>query len=207
MAPRSIARAIGVGSNARTALRLFGMREVVSGLAILARPGEPAFLWARVAGDAIDLAALQRAAGWARRRRLLSAGAVLGIAALDVAGARRLQTRGVESENTAFVDGKQAMTINAPHERVEDAWAEWCASGQTRLRGSPEVRLKRAPGARGTEVWVQGSGRGGEREELRRFKQWVETGEVMVSTGPSMWHAARPAAEPNTVQELSGVHP
>lgn len=49
-APRAVARAIGVDPEGRTALalRTLGLREVVSGLAILLSPRRPLPLWARV---------------------------------------------------------------------------------------------------------------------------------------------------------------
>jgi hypothetical protein len=40
------------------ALRALGGREIGAGLAILAQPDRPEWLWARVAGDGIDLSYL-----------------------------------------------------------------------------------------------------------------------------------------------------
>ncbi|TZG26255.1 hypothetical protein [Sphingomonas montanisoli] len=39
-------------------IRLFGAREIATGLYLLAFPTDPAGVWARVAGDVMDLAAL-----------------------------------------------------------------------------------------------------------------------------------------------------
>jgi uncharacterized membrane protein len=92
-APAVIAKAIGIAPRPRTraVIRILGAREIATGLGVLARPRSPGPLWARVAGDAIDLALLGAAA---RSRtstgRLVGAAiAVAGIAALDVWAARR----------------------------------------------------------------------------------------------------------------------
>ena len=51
--------AASLGMEHRTPLfRLFGLREILVGFGILAKPTSPALLWARVGGDALDLAAL-----------------------------------------------------------------------------------------------------------------------------------------------------
>ena len=75
-------------------LRLFGLREIAAGAGILLQPRRvPFWLWARVAGDTLDLAALgvaatpdndQQANVWA------SIGAVAGVTALDIYAAKEL---------------------------------------------------------------------------------------------------------------------
>ena len=68
------------------------------------------------------------------------------------------------------------------------------------------VRFEPAPGARGTEVRLSGGGSTGTiREELRRFKQHVETGEIPVSDGPGLWRPAQPARDPQEVKRLVEV--
>ena len=42
------------------------------------------------------------------------------------------------------------------------------------------------------------------RDDLRRVKQLLETGEVAISDGPSLKRAARPA-DPATIRSLAGV--
>jgi len=62
--PRTLARVIGVEPSGRssTVLRLSGAREILTGLGVLAQPRRAPPLWVRVAGDAVDLAALGMAA-------------------------------------------------------------------------------------------------------------------------------------------------
>ncbi len=93
---RRMAQALGMEH--RTPLfRLFGLRELLVGFGILARPTSPALLWARVGGDALDLAAL--AADGLRRnnpRRTevdIAIGMVAAITALDILCGYRLQER------------------------------------------------------------------------------------------------------------------
>src|SRR5215212_7379367 len=63
LAPASMARMTGM-QGYEAALRLFGLREMASGIGILAGPGPAAgWLWARVAGDALDLGLIGVAAG------------------------------------------------------------------------------------------------------------------------------------------------
>src|SRR6185437_5931086 len=90
-APRAVGTAIGVGNRPWT-LRALGVRELVSGAAILSQPQQPAWLWSRVAGDAMDLALL----GMARRTRrtrsrlAVATGAVALVTAADVLCSRQL---------------------------------------------------------------------------------------------------------------------
>jgi hypothetical protein len=57
VAPRSVARLIGVSEEHEKMLQLLGLREIASGLGIM--QGKPAhFLWSRVAGDIMDLTLL-----------------------------------------------------------------------------------------------------------------------------------------------------
>src|SRR3954453_9934243 len=75
-------------------LRLFGLREIATGIGILAGPGPASgWLWARVAGDALDLALLGNAAATnpaGRERIPIAAGAVAGVMLADIACAQRL---------------------------------------------------------------------------------------------------------------------
>ncbi|HVI22887.1 MAG TPA: hypothetical protein VM691_05340 [Myxococcales bacterium] len=75
-------------------IRAFGVREIAAGLGILsqARP-RAGWLWARVAGDALDLAALGKAAAGYNPQRgavWFSLANVAAVTALDVATARAL---------------------------------------------------------------------------------------------------------------------
>src|SRR4051812_43651363 len=63
-APRLIARAIGVDPEGRTAtaVRALGVREIFSGIGVLLQPTRPLPLWARLAGDVMNLGIMMWAA-------------------------------------------------------------------------------------------------------------------------------------------------
>jgi hypothetical protein len=87
LAGRRVARSLGLEH--RTGLiRLFGLRELVNGFALLRGRGTRAWSWARVAGDLLDLGLLATALSprnLRRDRAALAAAGVLGIGVLDVA--------------------------------------------------------------------------------------------------------------------------
>ena len=95
LAGRRMARALGMEH--RTPLfRLFGLREILVGLGILSRPTSPALLWARVGGDALDLAVLAaglRADNPRRTEVDIAMGAAAAVTALDILCGYRLQER------------------------------------------------------------------------------------------------------------------
>jgi uncharacterized membrane protein len=253
-APQSVARFIGVAPTDRTltTLRSFGARELGNGIALLAQPDRAAWVWSRVAGDAVVLAALGNAMGSSethRGRAAFAAMAVLGVTALDVLCAQQLTADGRAGEHydgyqpqlgsaaMTARDGRvrvhEAVTINAPIERVEESWASLESMPETLRRltqvgSSPEercvVEFRQAPGGRGSEVRVEleylprggpvgralgrligGDPTGQIRQDLRRFKQIVETGDVVVSDGPALWRPAQPATDPREVFNDAGV--
>lgn len=86
-ASHSLDEFLGTDHRERT-LRFFGLREIAAGVGILskAQPG-PLWVWARVAGDALDLSALGVAldSKHTRRENVVAATvAVVGATALDV---------------------------------------------------------------------------------------------------------------------------
>lgn len=86
VAPNDAAECTGVP--APGLLQLYGVREMATGVGILASERPAFWLWSRVAGDAIDLATLACAFPSAndrdRDRILGSAAAVVGVGVLDV---------------------------------------------------------------------------------------------------------------------------
>jgi hypothetical protein len=199
LAPRQLARLIGVPASERTTqtLRAYGVREIAAGVGILARPDASRWLWSRVGGDALDLATLGAAARDERSdpaRLAFAAAAVAGVTALDILAARRLDHSEHDFPDIGFtLSDEQAITVKASLETVETSWVEWCASGLSKLKNNYAVRFEPAPGARGTEVHVSGGGSMGTlRDELRRFKQRLETGEIPLSDGPGLSRPARP---------------
>lgn len=92
--PRTLARASGLRGR-ETLLQVYGLREVATGLAILAARDPTPGVWSRVAGDALDLATLGSGLDEDNPHRAGSAAAfaaVAGVTLLDAACARALST-------------------------------------------------------------------------------------------------------------------
>jgi uncharacterized membrane protein len=168
----------------------------------------------------------------------LGLGTVAGIAAVQYVRSRRRD----QPYRAADIDPSylcESITINQPIERVYQAWTSlesvaflqnaqitdardqescaWISSDDV----TGIVRFQPAPGARGTEVHVELTGKHSKwgtsiarvvgmapdqqvREDLRRFKQLLETGEITLSDGASMWRPAQPAANPAQITAFGG---
>lgn len=132
-APRQVARMIGVGEDrdTRTVMRAVGLREIATGVGILTRPKPAGWVWARVAGDVVDLALLGRALGSrkADRPRVAAAmAAVTGVGVLDVLDGQELRRErrameGVPPERAVRV--AKAITVNRPLEEVFAFWHDF----------------------------------------------------------------------------------
>src|SRR5947209_12302667 len=109
-APRIVADLIGVRSDRKTksTLRFYGARELAAGVGILSSSNPSGWLWARVAGDILDLSSLCKAMvsdGNDRGRAVTAAAAVLGVTVADVRCA-------IELSNAN--DNRQAHQTAAP---------------------------------------------------------------------------------------------
>lgn len=288
-APGRVARLIGIEPTDETdrILRGYGARELGVGVAILARPDQARWLWARVAGDALDLSTLgcAMAANGTNRNRAMAAGlAVAAVTALDALVAQRLRGNGHAWDHDRAMPARRArhhhvrvertVTVNRPIEAVyrfwrnfenfprfmrhvesvqdlgngrtrwrakapagltvkwdaeilqerENEWIAWRSVEGSQVENSGSVRFSPAPGARGTEVRVQleyhpPAGTFGRvlaylfgeepdqqvKDDLRRFKQLMEAGEIPISDGPALRRPARPAKRPEKLRKLAGV--
>ena len=95
VAPRAVSRASGLGGRQTGLLRGYGAREIATGVGILASKNPAPWLWARVAGDALDIATvgLGRPRRGAGRTAVMALTALAGVMALDTLAARNAQTR------------------------------------------------------------------------------------------------------------------
>ena len=89
---RQLCRALGM-RELEWLVRAYGAREVATGIGLLASGNRAPWMWARVGGDALDLATLASALPENRKRRNvgIAMGAVAGVSALDYACARDFQ--------------------------------------------------------------------------------------------------------------------
>lgn len=94
--PGTMARMIGVDEDQGGAIRALGLREIGHGISIMMGQKPTVQMWARVGGDAIDLAYLGYKAtdvGANKTRLALAAAAVLGATAMDVMCAQMLSSQ------------------------------------------------------------------------------------------------------------------
>jgi len=141
-APRTVARLIGIDDDEETRNTMFaiGLREITSGIGILARPRPAGWVWSRVGGDVMDLALLGKAMSQDEndRSRLTAAtAAVLGVAVLDFMTGQQLSRGPNGSTSSKQYDSrltrkgagqrrgihvKQAVSIKRPRTEVYAFW-------------------------------------------------------------------------------------
>ena len=223
-APGMVARAMGLRGRGKSnwILRGFGVREVTAGFGILGQRRPSQWLWARVAGDALDLTFAAAALLRKRNRRgrvLATLFALSGITALDMQTAEQLEGAAIAGEGRML----RGITVNRSVDDVERFWREFSDRADT----SPELRdaqLTPAPGGRGTEIRVAeplpsfGIGTALARivgkspqqrvqADLRRAKQLVETGEITLSDatldGAGLFQAAG-QPDPDAASPIGG---
>ena len=129
VAPFAVAKLAGARLRPRTiaALRLLGVRELASGLGILSQTRLAAWLWTRVAGDAIDLALLAqtlRNPRSSRKRTVSAIASVLGLTALDVRSAVECSRRERGLLEPEGVHVLSAITVNRPRDEVYRFWRD-----------------------------------------------------------------------------------
>jgi hypothetical protein len=189
-------RWIGIeGDGKAVALTAFvGVRELSATFTINGMRHRRIGAWARVAGDTMDLFLLGRSFVTRRQStpRLLGAiGFVAGIYAADIYTAIQLSraegvgmSDGSTSQGVGMTDEtktglRTAVTVLRSEDEVRSAFAgfHWAGFDPLTAETRGEVRFRRAPGERGTEVHVTVNGRGSRvNDELRRFKARLETG-------------------------------
>ena len=133
LSPGRFDRFIGVEPDQETravTVLACGVRELAAAAGILAleRPRPVRWLWARVAGDALDLFLLGRALNSKpeQRTRVLAAiGAVAGITAADVYTAVRLSRAPDRATEEEAMQVKAAITVRRPVEDVYGFWREF----------------------------------------------------------------------------------
>jgi hypothetical protein len=207
-APRTMCRLVGADAEgaAPRVMRLVGVRELTQGAAILVRPRPTAWLWSRVLGDAVDLALLGAVA--ARNRKTRTAFAIANVVAVtvpDVYESRFLSRRRGSARSAPKI--RKGVTVNKPCADVERAWNDAAELRRKVEERGARVSFAAAPGDRGTEVAVEFEhdpplgdlGAAVQKlagrdlatqlaDDLRRFKQRVETGEVVRSDGTPDGH-------------------
>jgi uncharacterized membrane protein len=224
-APKAMCKLVGASGEgaSKQVMRLMGARELTQGLGILTRPRPTTWLWARVAGDALDLSLLGLTAVRGNARR--AAFGIVNVVAVtvpDVYEAKHLSEQQGPAQRAMRV--RKAVTINRGREEVEQAWAQAQELREKVLDGGGSVSFADAPGGRGTELAVDltqdppAGDLGGAvlkltgkdlatelADDLRRFKQLVETGEIARSDGTPDGHLLAEHLEQRPAQPLEEV--
>lgn len=123
LAPRAVARLIGMDPDGTTALamRALGVRELTSGIGLLTQQRPASWAWARVGGDVMDLALLATVLtdrDTDRSKALAATAAVLGVTALDAKTAIDLHRRHPERGDWEGFEAKAQITVNRSIEDV-----------------------------------------------------------------------------------------
>ena len=168
-APDRVAQAIGASGrgDARDATVAVGLRELTVGLGLLGRRrSTPVYLWARVAGDAMDLVLLGRtlrSSGRGNPRTVAATAAVAGLALVDLLAARRAGAAQAPSgapdtgtgASSSALELTAAITVLKPPQEVYDFWrglerlptfmhhlrsVEWTGEGRTRWTANAPVK-------------------------------------------------------------------
>ena len=119
LAPRAIASISGVPKGRTGLIRLYGLREIASGITIFSQQNPAGGVWSRVAGDALDLASLGAAAtspGANKGRLVFATANVLAVTALDVICAKQL------SNGKHGIHAKASCIVNHEPEEVYSFW-------------------------------------------------------------------------------------
>jgi uncharacterized membrane protein len=128
LAPRSLAKLIGLRGNPSGLLRMLGAREITSGIGILTgRQPNANWMWSRVGGDAMDLALLGgafRSRKSNRNKLAMATAAVAGVTALDAICSQRL-SRLNGARGAGVVRVAQAVTINRSPEELYRFWRDF----------------------------------------------------------------------------------
>lgn len=114
--PRAFTRALGLRGSEQL-VQAYGLREIMTGVGILASRNPAPWLWGRVGGDALDLGTLASALDERNPKRenvKMAMGAVAGITLLDVYTAQRLSAESGQPYRRRFVDYSDRVGLPAP---------------------------------------------------------------------------------------------
>jgi hypothetical protein len=139
IAPRALARLLGLEGR-EGVLRVYGVREIATGVGILNSSKPEPWVWGRVAGDALDIASL--GAGFVKSENKLGVaaaiGAVAGVTFADIATAQILSEL-EQKDRTYYRDYSTRSGFSRPADSLRGAVRE--------IRGAPRSEPAR-PGAR-----------------------------------------------------------
>jgi len=124
VAPHSLARWLGM-RNSEPVLQTYGLREIGTGIAILASENPSGWVWGRVAGDGLDIATLAEGLTRSESNKSnigIALAAVAGVTALDVLTAQSLsQQNGYDQTRRLTYDYSNRSGFKAPTSAMRGA--------------------------------------------------------------------------------------
>jgi len=132
VSPGALARLIGMSDEDRTRniLRIYGLRELAAGVGILSQANPSPWLWARLAGDVLDLSSLGKAMasnGLDYGKAGVATAAVLGVTALDLYCAQRLSASREDTQPAEAIAPNvlRSITIDRSAEEIYGFWRDF----------------------------------------------------------------------------------
>jgi uncharacterized membrane protein len=122
--PNLVANLIGVTNDSKTrkVLRFYGARELAAGLGILSQSKPSGWLWARVAGDVVDISSLCKAMTEDdndRGKGIATAAALIGVTLADVYCAKQLSNGAGSGTSRTTATSSIASSIIIARDRNE----------------------------------------------------------------------------------------
>jgi uncharacterized membrane protein len=129
LAPKLVSRLAGGNGGNTGLIRLYGLREIMSGAMIFGQGTQPAFgVWSRVAGDVMDIATLAAAASsrsTSRTGLAFATANVLGVTALDVYCAQELTRAQEGNAQPDTIHMSKSVVINRSPEELYAFWHDF----------------------------------------------------------------------------------
>jgi uncharacterized membrane protein len=129
LAPKMVAHAVGLEGKHTLLIRLFGLREIASGVAIFSQGKNPAeSVWGRVAGDALDIAALGVNVLNPNANKVLlgfAAANVVGVTAVDIMTATQLSKEKGQITEDGAVRAEHSIFINKTPQECYEFWKDF----------------------------------------------------------------------------------
>lgn len=131
VAPKAMASLIGVRHDSKTGkiLRIYGAREIGAGIGVLSQSKASKWLWARFAGDLLDLSSLAKAMTSRRTRHtraVAATAAVAGVTVADLACAVQLtRTRNERNSRREAAAITGSITIARTADEIYGFWRDF----------------------------------------------------------------------------------
>jgi uncharacterized membrane protein len=161
VAPRRVEKCVGAPGNYKILTPMLGVREITAGLGILTQKRPKEWLWARVIGDAMDLALLGAAFRSKKsdpKRLAIATTMVAGVTALDILASSQTSQERISSRNGRTKDGAIRMTRTITIQRsARDLFSFW-RNFENLPQVMPHLKSVRVTGEKSSHWIAKGPG-------------------------------------------------